>query len=184
MTPRPATQALVATVLDSIGDRRASVVDVGTGSGAIAIAISSAAPRARVWATDTSRCAIDLARSNVLRHGLGDRITVEHGDLLEPVPGRVDVVVANLPYVPAAEAAFHANLEGEPPAAVFAEGDGLKPYRRLLSASSQRLADDGVLVIQLHRRVLAASRDELGKLQTELERYASRASFETMRQAA
>jgi release factor glutamine methyltransferase len=75
---------------------------VGTGSGAIAIAIASAAPGATVWATDTSASSAALAQRNVLLHGLGDRVIVRQGDLLEPVPGIVDLVVANLPYVPAA----------------------------------------------------------------------------------
>jgi release factor glutamine methyltransferase len=114
MTPRPATELLVETALRELGERRARVVDVGTGSGAVAIALAAAAPRLQVWATDTSACAVELARENVARHGLGGRVHVVRGDLLEPVPGAVDLIVANLPYLPAASAHAHPELAAEP----------------------------------------------------------------------
>src|SRR6187431_734639 len=76
MSPRPASEQLVAASLELIGERPARVVDVGTGSGALAIAIASAAPRALLWATDTSADAVAVARANVLNHSLEHRITV------------------------------------------------------------------------------------------------------------
>jgi release factor glutamine methyltransferase len=168
MTPRPATEQLVAAALERLGERPARVVDVGTGSGALAIAIAARAPLVQVWATDSSRCAVALARANVHRHGLDGRVIVRHGDLLEPVPGPVELIVANLPYLPASAAAHYPDLAVEPAAAVFAAGDGLDPYRRLIDTSAERLTADGALVIQLHRRVLVAARDELAALQTAL----------------
>ena len=169
MTPRPATEGLVDAALTAIGDRPAVVADVGTGSGAIAVAVAASAPQAHVWATDTSAHAVELARANVLRHGLSDRVTVRQGELLDPVPGQVDLVVANLPYLPAADAALHPDLAAEPAEAVFAEGDGLDPYRRMLDQSARRLRPDGALVLQLHRRVVATGRDELEGLSARLE---------------
>jgi HemK-like putative methylase len=169
MTPRAASEQLVTAALRLIADRPAHVVDVGTGTGALAIAIASAAPRAVLWATDTSRYAVAVARANVRRHGLADRIAVCHADLLDPVPSPVDLVVANLPYLPAAEAARFPDLAAEPGEAVFAAGNGLEPYRRLLTACSGRLSAGGAVVIQLHRRVLAARRDELPRLRAEVE---------------
>src|SRR5215218_1293120 len=80
MTPRPASEQLVTAAIDLVGERPRVVADVGTGSGAIAVAIAGAAPRARVWATDTSWRSVRLARANVRRHGLADRVTVRHGD--------------------------------------------------------------------------------------------------------
>jgi release factor glutamine methyltransferase len=178
MTPRPASEQLVDAVLDCVGERDAVVADVGTGSGAIAVAIGASARRAQVWATDTSASAVLLARANVLRHGLADRVTVRKGDLLDPVPGPVDVVVANLPYLPLAHAAQYAELEDEPVCAVFAPGDGLDHYRRLIDVARARLAPDGALVIQLHRRVLAAEHAELERLADELSpRITAAASF-------
>jgi release factor glutamine methyltransferase len=169
MKPRPASEQLVATALDFIGDRPARVVDVGTGSGALAIAISSAAPRAVVWATDTSRDAVSVARENVRLYGLEDRITVCEGDLLEPVPGLVDLVIANLPYLPAADDALHPELATEPADAVYAKGDGLEPYRRLLDTCADRLSENGEVALQLHRRVFGSKRAELLRLRVQIE---------------
>jgi HemK-like putative methylase len=169
MTPRATSEQLVAAALDLIDDRPARVVDVGTGTGALAIAIAFAAPRAVLWATDTSRDAVSVARANVRLHGLTDRIMVCHAALLDPVPSPIDLVVANLPYLPAAEAAGFPDLATEPGEAVFARGNGLGPYRRLLAACSGRLSAGGAVVIQLHRHVLSASRDELPRLRSEVE---------------
>jgi release factor glutamine methyltransferase len=169
MTPRPATEQLVAAATDFIGSRPARVVDVGTGTGAIAVAVAEAAPNARVYATDSSLSAVALAEANAHRHGLADRVTVCHGDLIDPVPGPIDVVVANLPYLPAADAGLYPDLAGEPASAVFAPGDGLGSYRRLVTACAERLDDDGVVIIQLHRQVLEATAAELPALQASFE---------------
>ena len=100
---------------------------------------------------------------------MDDRVTVRRGDLLEPVPGPIDLVVANLPYLPAADAALYPDLAGEPVSAVFAPGDGLDPYRRLLSACAVRMDPDAAVIIQLHRQVLAATITELPTLQASLD---------------
>jgi release factor glutamine methyltransferase len=170
MTPRPASEQLVVAAAARVGGRPARIADVGTGSGAIAIAIATVCPQAEVWATDASRCAVALARENVRRHRVEGRVVVRRGDLLGPVPGLFDVIVANLPYVAASSAADHPELKREPFAAVFAAGDGLEPYRRLVDTAPARLADDGVLLLQLHRRVIAAGRAELPALRAVLDR--------------
>jgi release factor glutamine methyltransferase len=170
MTPRRASEQLVAAALDRLGSRPARVVDVGTGTGAIAVAIATAAPNVHVFATDTSRCAVALARGNARRHGVDDRVTVRRGDLLDPVPGRLDLVVANLPYLAAADAGRYPDLAGEPAAVVFARGDGLEPYRRLLAACEGRLEEDAWIIIQFHRRVLSATAADLHELRRRLER--------------
>jgi len=169
MSPRAASAQLVAAALDFIGDGAARVVDVGTGTGALAIAIASAAPRALLWATDTSADAVAVTRANVLCHGLVDRIIVCHADLLDPVSSPIDLVVANLPYLRAADAAQFPDLASEPSDAVFAEGDGLEPYRRLLTVCPGRLSASGAVAIQLHRRVFMARRDQLARLRAEIE---------------
>jgi release factor glutamine methyltransferase len=168
MTPRATSERLVHAAVAHIGDGPGRVVDVGTGSGAIAVAIANARPLAEVWATDTSRSAVRLACANVLRHGLGSRVHVRQGDLLATVPGQFDFVVANLPYLPASAAADHPELEGEPFEAVFAGGDGLARYRRLVNVARTRLADDGILFLQLDRRLIARRRDELPALSAAL----------------
>jgi release factor glutamine methyltransferase len=168
MMPRVASEQLVAAACARLSGRSARVADVGTGSGAIAIAIANACPNVQIWATDISPSATALARANVRRHRLQDRVFVRHGDLLKPIPGPVDLIVANLPYVAASSAAQHPDLASEPAAAVFAAGDGLQPYRRLVDAAATQLADGGALLLQLDRRVVAASRAELPALRAAL----------------
>ena len=164
MTPRPTTEALVEAAVQRIADRPALVADVGTGSGAVAVAIASRAPNARIWATDTSASAVRLARANVCRHGLGDRVSVVHGDLLDGSPAGLDLVVANLPYVAIGLQADRPELAEEPPEAVFAAGDGLGPYRRLVQACESALQPDGFLAIQFHGQVVGTHASELSAL--------------------
>jgi release factor glutamine methyltransferase len=168
MTPRPASERLVAEARARLVGRRARVADVGTGGGAIAIAIARELPDVEVWATDTSRNAVLLARANVRRHGLEDRAFVRRCDLLDEVPAPVDLIVANLPYVPASAAAEHPDLWAEPFGDVFAPGDGLGPYRRLIGDAPSWLADDGDMLLQLDRQVFAATRAELRTLSAAL----------------
>lgn len=169
MTPRPTSEGLVAEAARRVRGGRRRVADVGTGSGAIAIAIASTCPEAEVWATDNDGAAVLLARTNVARYGLGRRVFVRHGDLLEPVPKQLDVIVANLPYLPEAAAADYPDLRGEPAGAVFAAGDGLDPYRRLVDAAGRWLARDGTLLLQLDGRVLLAGRGELPTLREAID---------------
>jgi release factor glutamine methyltransferase len=166
MTPRPATEALVDRALELVGDGPAQVADVGTGSGAIAVSLALLAPQATVWATDLSPAAVELARANVERLGLEDRVQILEGDLLEPAPAGLDLVVANLPYLPAREAAAHPELEGEPVAAVFAAGDGLGPLSRLFEQAYDRLRAGGSVVYQYRGEVFEARREDLPLLQS------------------
>ena len=163
MTPRPSSEALVDRALELVDGRPARIADVGTGSGAIAVALAARAPRAEIWATDSSAEAVWLARLNAAHLGVGDRVRILRGDLLEPVSAPLDVVLANLPYLPESEAG-DPDIAGEPPEAVLASGDGLGPYRRLLDQCETRLAEGGVLVIQFRRRILEARLEELAGL--------------------
>jgi release factor glutamine methyltransferase len=155
MTPRAATERLVDAALLEIGDRPLRVGDVGTGSGAIAVALAQLA-QIELWASDTSPEAVALARENARLHGVCKRINLVHGDMLEDIPVDLDLIVANLPYLAPAD-----DYQGEPHSAVFSSGDGLDHYRRLLDAAARHLAPDGLLLIQLHREVHSARRDEL-----------------------
>jgi release factor glutamine methyltransferase len=167
MTPRPTSEGLVDAAVAFAGDRPVRIADVGTGSGAVATALAVALPNAKVVATDTCADAVLLARANVARLGVADRVDVVHSSLLESVAGPLDLVVANLPYLPEAEDGLHPDVADEPREAVFAAGDGLGPYRELVAASRERLAEDGALAIQLRRRIVTARRDELDALAAE-----------------
>ena len=168
MTARPASEQLVAATAAFVGDRPLRVADIGTGSGAVAIAIAARCAKAEVWATDTNGAACCLAEANVRRQGLANRVFIRRGDLLAPLAGRFDVIVANLPYLAAATASAHPELAAEPFDAVFGSGDGLDAYRRLVPAASKRLTDDGLLLLQLHRRVVGARRSALPALAAAL----------------
>lgn len=168
MTPRPASEQLVEAALARLGGGPGRVVDVGTGSGAIAVALAVAAPELEVWATDASAAAVDLARRSAALNGVAERVHVRQGDLLDPVPGELDLVVANLPYLPLGGRRDRPELADEPIAALFAAGDGLGPYRRLLREVEARLRPGGCVLIQLHRRVFEARHGELVPLSNRL----------------
>lgn len=167
MSPRATTEAFVDRAVELVGEQPLRVADVGTGSGAIAVALALAAPRAELWATDTSDAAVVLARVNAARLGVSRRVHILHGDLLEPVPGDLDLVLANLPYLPETEAG-DPDVRGEPRDAIVSPGDGLDHYRRLLVQCGSRLTQDGVVVIQFRRRVVELRRAELGRLHERL----------------
>ncbi|MBA3735038.1 MAG: HemK family protein methyltransferase [Actinobacteria bacterium] len=167
-TPRQSTERLVDEALGRIDGVPMRIADVGTGSGAIAIAIAVKRPNVEVWATDTSQAAVDLARENTRLHGVEDRVHVLQGDLLEPIPHPVDLIVANLPYLP--EEAHDPRYDEDPPEAVYAPGDGLGPYRSLLDACRDgKLETGGTLLIQFHRDPLAADCWQLEDLREQLE---------------
>jgi release factor glutamine methyltransferase len=169
-TPRPATERLVSTALELIPPHEhARIADVGTGTGAIAVALAVARPNVDVWATDTNPAAVDLARVNAKRHGVADRVHVLEGDLLEPLPLPMDVVVANLPYLP--DSLHDARYDDEPADAIYAPGDGLGPYRRLLNAcrEGRLVTPGGRVVIQYHQEPFAADCWQLEDLRAELE---------------
>jgi release factor glutamine methyltransferase len=168
-TPRPATERLVDAALERIDGRPVRVADVGTGTGAVAVALAVNRPEIEVWATDTSEDAVQLARANAELHGVADRVHVLHGDLLSPVPTPVDVVVANLPYLPVSQ--HDAAYDDEPPEAIYAPGDGLDPYRRLLEVcrEGKLVSPGGTVFIQFHREAFTADCWQLEDLREELE---------------
>jgi release factor glutamine methyltransferase len=169
MTPRTTSLPLVECAARHLGGRPGIVVDVGTGSGAIALAVARAVPQASVWATDVSRAAVELATLNASRAGLDERVFVRHGDLLDPVPAQAEVILANLPYLPIAARRRYPELSSEPVEAVFAKGDGLGIVRGLVAAARRRLAPDGLLAIQLRGRIHAAPRPQLHELEQLLD---------------
>jgi release factor glutamine methyltransferase len=152
--PRPETELLVEHALSEVGDREDPVVvDVGTGTGAIALAVKDERPDATVFATDLSAEAVELARANAARLGLA--VTVLEGDLLEPLPvdlrGWVDVVVSNPPYVPAEDLEdLPAEVRADP---LLALVGGIDVYERLGTQASRWLRAGGVLAVEIDARL-------------------------------
>jgi release factor glutamine methyltransferase len=167
-TPRRTTERLVDAALERIDGVPKRVADVGTGSGAVAVALAVNRPHVEVWATDTNADAVELARANAELHGVADRVHVIHGNLLEPLAAPVDLVVANLPYLPESE--HDPRYDDEPQDAIYAPGDGLGPYRRLLDACREgKLETGGTVLLQYRREPLAADCWQLEDLRSELE---------------
>jgi release factor glutamine methyltransferase len=158
LIPRPETELLVEAALADIAVRLALpgatppvVVDVGTGTGAIAIAVAVREPRVpRVYATDISKDALDLAIQNAQHLGVAQRIEFLCGDLLDPLPERVDVLLANLPYVPPRDAPTLPRdvREYEPALALFGADDGLGHLRRLFAQAPSHLRPAAAIILE------------------------------------
>ena len=132
LVPRPETEHVVEAALSL--PEGARVADVGTGSGAIALALKAERPDLSVVATDTSAAALDVARGNAARLGL--EVEFLHGDLLGPVPGELDAVVSNPPYVATGDQLPPDIALHEPREALLAGPDGLDVIRRLIVAAA------------------------------------------------
>ncbi len=155
LIPRPETELLVERAVKLASQwPNPRIADVGTGSGAIAIALATRLPRARIVATDNSAAALDLARDNAARHGVSGRITFLHGNLLAPLDAPVDLIVANLPYVSEREYVLlppDIRLY-EPRAALVGGTDGLAVIGELLHTAHPYLTAGGEILIEIGAR--------------------------------
>lgn len=157
LIPRPETERLVDVALELFKDPLAGrqnegIVDVGTGSGAIALALASELPEATIWATELSPDALLIAQENASRLGFETRVHCLQGDLLAPVPDAVRpiLIVSNPPYVAHEErAALAPELSHEPSGALFAEDHGLAIIRRLAGDAFARLQPGGFLLTEM-----------------------------------
>jgi release factor glutamine methyltransferase len=149
LIPRPETEHLVEAVLERVA-ANARIVDVGTGSGAIAVALAHALPRAQVTAVDLSPAALAVARRNAERHAVSDRVTFLQSDLLAALDGTdFDAVVSNPPYVAEAEVLEPQVANYEPRSALYAGPTGLEIYERLIPQARERLKPHGWLVLEI-----------------------------------
>ena len=153
LIPRPESEFIVEAALARLCDKRRAwaIADVGTGSGCLAITLAHELSGARVIATDISRDALDVARENAARFGVGDRVTLVESSLLDNAPGPFDLIVANPPYVPSSQSPTLSPdvRDYEPPQALYGHGDdGLDEARALLAQAPSRLALNGVLLME------------------------------------
>jgi len=149
LVPRPETEVLVEAVL---AKQPATVADIGTGSGCIAVAVAVNLPQVRVWATDISAGALRIAAENAQRHGVADRVQFLQGDLLQPLAGlRFDVVASNPPYVAESERlSLQPEVrEWEPAHALFTGADPLQFHRRLSAEAHFHLREGGWLMLEV-----------------------------------
>jgi release factor glutamine methyltransferase len=122
------------------------IAEVGTGSGAIAISLALELPQTRIYATDISAPALEVARLNCQRHGVTDRVCLLQGDMLDPIPQPVDLIIANLPYVRKSELS---GLRFEPRLALDGGSDGMEKIRRLCRQSGGKLRPGGCLLLEI-----------------------------------
>jgi release factor glutamine methyltransferase len=151
LIPRPETEQLVEIALEMVkGKTSPKILDVGTGSGVIAITLALQLTEAEVQAADLSTDALALAAANAERHGLADRVRFHQADLLPSDDTKFDLIVANLPYIPAAEiAALSPEVRHDPLAALDGGPDGLDLIRRLIEAAPERLTPGGALLLEI-----------------------------------
>jgi len=153
LIPRPETEHLVEEVLRlAAGIEGLRIADIGTGSGAIAVALAHSLPAAKVWATDISPEALKIARRNAARNGVEERITFAEGDLFASLDGqRFNIIASNPPYVPLTDLASLSTevRDFEPHAALFGGDDGLDIYRRLIPEAKALVSPGGWLVMEI-----------------------------------
>lgn len=151
LIPRPETELIVEETLALIGRNGSPrIIDVGTGSGCIAIVLAREIPGARITATDVSVEALTVARRNAMRHGVADRVTFIETSFLEGIESGADAIVSNPPYVPSVSVrgVTPEVREYEPRVAVFSGEDGLDGVRSVLNGAASKLAPGGWLIME------------------------------------
>jgi release factor glutamine methyltransferase len=153
LIPRPETEAIVELAVGFLADRpEPRFLDIGTGSGCIAVSVAAELPAARGVATDISPAALAVARENADKHGVADRVSFIESDLLGPaVEGEFDLIASNPPYIPLEEfRGLEPEVrEFEPRSALTDEGDGLAIIRKIITTAPHHLKPGGRLLIEI-----------------------------------
>ena len=150
MVPRPETEELVEFVKSEIRNPKSEILDVGTGSGVIALSLAAKFPEAEVHAVDVSDDALALARENAARLGLSERVCFAKGNLLQAIEGDFDLIVANLPYVSTQDRqSLSREVLRDPEVALFAGERGDELVRRLIEQASAHLRPGGLLALEI-----------------------------------
>lgn len=179
LIPRPESELLVDKALDFVKkfpDHNPVIAEIGTGSGAIAISLALLLPNAKIYATDISPRALNIARVNCEKHGVQDRVHLLEGDLLDPLPEPVDIILANLPYIGDEELSeLGAEIRMfEPMEALAGGGQGLDKVRQLLSKAGGKLRPGGSVLLEIGaaqgRAVASLARGLFPRARVELAR--------------
>ena len=153
LDPRPDTEHLAHAALNSgrgLPEGNYTYLDLGTGSGAVAIIVALQQPGARVVAIDVSAAALEVARENAVAHGVDDRIAFMQSDWFSKVEGKFNVIVSNPPYIPTGDIADLARdvKDYDPVLALDGGTDGLACYRRIAAEAAQHLFANGVVIVE------------------------------------
>ena len=150
LIPRPESELLVEKALKLAQNRPTpTIAEVGTGCGAIAISLALNLPQAKIYATDISASALKVALFNCQKHGVANRICFLQGDMLDPLPEPVDLIVTNLPYVKEPELLPVHSANFEPLLALNGGSDGLEKIRQLCRQANNKLCPDGYLLLEI-----------------------------------
>jgi release factor glutamine methyltransferase len=150
LIPRPETELLVEKAIGLCRQYNyTKVADIGTGCGAIAISLAVNIPSVSIYATDISAEALEVAGKNATKHDVEDIITFLKGDLLEPLPESVDLIIANLPYVRQRDIPGNRLLSREPAAALNGGEEGLDKIGRLCVQAGNKLNANGSLLLEI-----------------------------------
>ena len=164
LIPRPETERLLEIVLQELSTElstaRRRVVDIGCGSGALALSIKQRFPQLEVWATDVSADAVRLSKDNA--DALNLELVIRQTSLLDGIAGQFDAIISNPPYLPISDATtLELEVRLEPSAALYSGADGLQLARQIAQLSTTRLSACGLLALELDPRNAPAMRDHL-----------------------
>ena len=167
LIPRPETETMVEhalfMALMGMESRQLVIADIGTGAAPIAVNLAIHLPAARIYASDIADATLDVAAYNIRMHNVADRVTLLKGDLLQPLPEPVDVIVANLPYLPTARIpTLQPEVQWEPAAALDGGPDGLDCIRRLIdqAAAGNYLKPHGVILLEMDPEQMPAAQTQ------------------------
>jgi release factor glutamine methyltransferase len=152
LIPRPETELLVEKAIEFAQQQNIRLIaDIGTGSGAIAISLAKHLPDAKIYAVDISADALKIAKANCKKHDVTDHVGPLHGNLLDPIPEPVDLIVANLPYVKNADwEQLPAGIKANEPKSALAGGtDGLDVIKELLATAKDKLRPNGAMLLEI-----------------------------------
>jgi release factor glutamine methyltransferase len=150
LVPRPETEQFVELVESRIENRESRIVDVGTGSGVIALSLAKKIPEAQIFAVDVSEDALALTRENATRLGLSGRVQLRKSNLLENLDETFDLIVANLPYIATQDRdTLSREVLHDPEVALFAGARGDELVRKLIEQAPARLRPGGLLALEI-----------------------------------